>query len=132
LVKTRLIGYWVTTALTAFVFLSGGVMDIVQPPDLMKGMTDLGYTAYFTAILGVWKVLGGIAVLAPRFARLKEWAYAGMFFDLTGASASHAAVGDPFGKIVTPLILLVIVMASWALRPESRKLGGSTPMPAIV
>jgi uncharacterized membrane protein YphA (DoxX/SURF4 family) len=132
LVKTRLIAYWVTTALTAFVFLSGGVMDIVQPPDLMKGMTDLGYTAYFTAILGVWKVLGGIAVLAPGFPRLKEWAYAGMFFDLTGASASHAAVGDPVGKIVTPLIILGIVMASWALRPESRKLGDSTPMPAIV
>jgi|SRR5688572_23548005 len=124
--RMRRIAYWVTTALTAFVFLSGGVADIVQPADVLKGMTDLGYTAYFTTILGVWKFLGGLTVLAPRLPRLKEWAYAGMFFDLSGASASHAAVGDPVAKIVTPLILLGIVMASWALRPESRKLGGPT------
>ena len=129
--KTPRIAYWVTTALTAFVFLSGGVMDIIQPPDLLKGMTDLGYPAYFTTILGVWKILGGIAALAPRLPRLKEWAYAGMFFDLSGAAASHASVGDPVAKIVTPLILLGIVMASWALRPESRKLGGATAMPAV-
>jgi hypothetical protein len=122
--KMRRIAYWVTTALTAFVFLSGGVMDIVQPPELLKGMTDLGYTGYFTTILGVWKVLGGIAILVPGFPRLKEWAYAGMFFDLSGASASHASVGDPVAKIVTPLVILGIVMASWALRPENRKLAG--------
>ena len=121
---TRLIAYWVTTALTAFVFLSGGVMDIVQPPDLVKGMTDLGYPVYFVTLLGVWKVLGGIAVLVPRFPILKEWAYAGMLFDLTGAAASHAAVGDPALKVVTPLVILGIVMASWALRPESRRSGG--------
>ncbi len=87
-------------------------------------MTLLGYPAYFVIILGVWKVLGGIAVLVPGVPRLKEWAYAGMFFDLTGAAASHAAVGDPAAKIATPLILVVIVAASWALRPESRKLRG--------
>ena len=122
--KARTIAYWVTTALAAFMFLSGGVMDVVQPPELLKGMTDLGYTAYFTTILGVWKFLGGITVLVPRLPRLKEWAYAGMFFDLSGASASHASVGDPVAKIVTPLVLLGIVMASWALRPDSRKLAG--------
>ena len=130
--RTRLIAYWVTTALTAFAFLSGGVMDVVQPPDLLKGMTDLGYTAYFTTILGVWKVLGGITVLVPGFPRLKEWAYAGMFFDLSGAAASHAAVGDPVAKIVTPLILLGIVMASWALRPASRTLGGTIVAPGPI
>jgi len=124
--KMRRIAYWVTTGLTAFMFLSGGVMDIIQPAELLKGMTDLGYTAYFTTILGVWKFLGGLAILAPRLPRLKEWAYAGMFFDLTGASASHASVGDPVAKIVTPLILVGIVIASWALRPESRKLSGPT------
>ncbi len=89
-------------------------------------MTHLGYPVYFTTILGVWKVLGGIVVLAPRLARLKEWAYAGMLFDLTGATASHAAVGDPVAKIVTPLVILGIVMASWSLRPESRRLPGPT------
>jgi hypothetical protein len=73
-------------------------------------------------ILSVWKVLGGLAVLAPHLPRLKEWAYAGMAFDLSGAAASHAAVEDPAGKIVVPLVLLGIAMVSWALRPESRKL----------
>jgi uncharacterized membrane protein YphA (DoxX/SURF4 family) len=120
--NTRQIAYWVTTVLTAFVFLSGGAADLVRPSFVMEGMTHLGYPDYFVSILGVWKVLGGVAVLAPRLPKLKEWAYAGMLFDLTGAAASHAAVGDPAGKIVTPLILLGIVIASWALRPESRKL----------
>lgn len=91
----------------------------------MEGMTHLGYPAYFVSILSVWKTLGGVAVLAPRLPRLKEWAYAGMFFDLSGAAASHASVGDPAGKIATPLVILGIVAASWALRPESRKLGSA-------
>jgi uncharacterized membrane protein YphA (DoxX/SURF4 family) len=120
--KIRPIAYWVTTALTAFVFLSGGATDLARPGFLMEGMTKLGYPPYFVLILGAWKVLGGIVVLTPKLPRLKEWAYAGMVFDLTGAAASHAAVGDPAGKIATPLIIAGIVMVSWALRPESRKL----------
>ena len=120
--KTQSIAYWITTGLTAFVFLSGGVGDVSRAPFVMEGMTHLGYPAYFVTILGVWKVLGGIAVLAPRFPRLKEWAYAGMLFDLTRRGRAHTAVGDPAVKIATPLILLGIVAASWALRPESRKL----------
>jgi uncharacterized membrane protein YphA (DoxX/SURF4 family) len=91
-------------------------------------MTHLGYPPYFMVILGVWKVLGGIAVLIPRTPRLKEWAYAGMFFDLTGATASHASVGDPIAKIVTPLIIVGIVIASWALRPASRRVVTSIPV----
>src|SRR6476661_8118899 len=118
--NARPIAYWITTGLTAFVFLSGGAADVARPSFVMEGMTHLGYPANFVVILGIWKVLGGIAVLAPGLPRLKEWAYAGMLFDLTGAAASHAAVGDPVPKIVTPLVILVIVMASWALRPESR------------
>jgi uncharacterized membrane protein YphA (DoxX/SURF4 family) len=120
--NAKTIAYWVTTALTAFVFLGGGVADVLQPVDVVKGMTDLGYPTYVATILGVWKILGGFAVLAPRSPRLKEWAYAGMTFDLIGASASHAAVGDPAAKVATPLIILGIAMASWVLRPESRAL----------
>jgi len=120
--KTRLIAYWLTTALTAFMFLSGGAVDIARPAFAVEGMARLGYPVYFMVILGVWKVLGGIAILLPRSARLKEWAYAGMFFDLSGAAASHASVQDPAAKIATPLILLVIVAGSWALRPASRRL----------
>ena len=122
--KIRPIAYWVTTALTAFVFLSGGATDLVRPDFLMEGMNHLGYPTYFVLILGVWKILGGIVVLVPRLPILKEWAYAGMVFDLTGAAASHAAVGET-GKIAAPLIITGIVMASWALRPESRRLRGA-------
>jgi uncharacterized membrane protein YphA (DoxX/SURF4 family) len=119
---TRRIAYWLATGLTAFVFLSGGVADLARPGFVMEGMTHLGYPAYFVAVLGAWKVLGGVAVLVPGLPRLKEWAYAGMAFDLTGAAASHAAVGDPAGKAIAPLVILGIVLASWALRPEGRRL----------
>jgi uncharacterized membrane protein YphA (DoxX/SURF4 family) len=127
--KIRLIAYWIATALIAFVFLSGGAVDVARPGFALQGMRQLGYPDYFMVILGVWKVLGGIAVLAPRLPRLKEWAYAGMFFDLTGASASHASVGDPVAKIVIPLVIACIVVASWALRPESRWLRGTFAKP---
>jgi hypothetical protein len=83
-------------------------------------MRALGYPAYFLTILGVWKVLSAPALLAPRLPRLKEWAYAGIFFDLTGAAASHAFSGESPGKIAAPLVLLLIAAASWALRPPSR------------
>ena len=81
---------------------------------------------YFFAILGFWKVLGAIAILVPRFPRLKEWAYAGIFFDLTGAAASCAAVGG-YGAyafhVIAPLVIAGLTVASWALRPESRTIG---------
>jgi uncharacterized membrane protein YphA (DoxX/SURF4 family) len=130
--KTRIIIYWITTGLTAFVFLSGGMVDIARPGFALEGMTKLGYPPYFMVILGVWKVLGGIAILLPGTPRLKEWAYAGMLFDLTGASASHAATGDVLGHIVTPIIILGIVAASWALRPQSRRLRDDASKPTAV
>ena len=126
----RLIAYWVTTALTAFVFLSGGATDLWRPGFLMEGMNKLGYPTYFVLILGVWKVLGGIVVLLPRLPTLKEWAYAGMVFDLTGAAASHAAVGE-MDKIAAPLIITGIVMVSWAFRPESRRLRAARIEPML-
>jgi uncharacterized membrane protein YphA (DoxX/SURF4 family) len=116
------VGYWICTVLVAAAFLSGGVADIMRPPQVMEGMTHLGYPAYFMIILGAWKLLGGIAILVPRFPVLKEWAYAGMIFDLTGATASHFASGDDVRHIVTPLVIALVVAASWALRPESRRL----------
>ena len=122
--NARTIVYWLATALMAFVFLSGGVADVLRPSFVVEGMTQLGYPGYFAVILGVWKVLGGIVVLAPGLPLVKEWAYAGMLFNLTGAAASHAAVGDPPAKIATPLIILAIVIVSWALRQESRALSG--------
>ena len=128
--KAKTIGYWATTGLTAFAFLMGGVMDIRRGPELLEGMAHLGYPAYFLLVLGAWKVLGAVAVIAPRLPRLKEWAYAGIVFDLTGAALSHAASGDPAGKVMTPLVILAIAAASYALRPDSRKLASSAAGPA--
>ncbi len=120
--RAQAVGYWVCTVLVAFVFLSGGVADLWRPPQVLEGMTHLGYPAYFMLILGVWKLLGGGVILLPGLSLLKEWAYAGMIFDLTGASASHIATGDGVRHILTPLVLAALVVASWALRPGNRRL----------
>ena len=129
--KTRSIVYWTITALIAFFIGSGGVAQVAQYFVNPHGVVPaLGYPMYFFAILGIWKALGAIAILVPRYPRLKEWAYAGIFFDLTGAVASVAAVGV-YGAyafhIFAPLILTFITVASWALRPESRVIGVLTP-----
>jgi uncharacterized membrane protein YphA (DoxX/SURF4 family) len=121
--RARTIGYWVTTALVAFAIGSGGAAQLAHMPANVEGMTHLGYPAYLLTILGAWKVAGTVAVLAPGLPRLKEWAYAGIFFDLTGAAASHAASGDVVWHIVAPAVLAVLTVASWALRPPSRVLG---------
>ncbi len=106
--------------LAAFVMLAGGVADLAGPESVVKIMTHLGYPDYFAKIIGIWKILGAIALLAPRLPRLKEWAYAGIFFDLTGAAASHFAVKDPVSETVTPLVILGIVAASWcSVRPPA-------------
>jgi hypothetical protein len=125
--KGKNIAYWTTTGLIAFFIGGGGAAQIAQYLGNPHGVVPvLGYPMYFFAILGFWKVLGAIAILVPRFPRLKEWAYAGIYFDLTGAAISCAAVGG-YGAyafhVLAPLILAVIAMASWALRPESRTIG---------
>ena len=121
--------YWTTTILIALAFLSGGAAYLARADVPLRGMAELGYPAYFVTILGMWKVLGGLAILAPRLPRLKEWAYAGIAFDLTGAAFSHAAMGDPTAKVIVPLVLLVIAAVSWLLRPASRKLDATTHEP---
>ena len=120
--KGKRVAYWICTVLVALSFLSGGVVDAVRLPAALEGMTHLGYPSYFMVILGIWKILGGAVVLLPRLPLVKEWAYAGMIFDLTGATASHVAVGDDIGHIVTPLVISALVVASWALRPPDRTL----------
>ena len=125
--KAKNIAYWTTTGLVAFCIGSGGVAQLAQFRANPHGTVPvLGYPMYFFAILGFWKVLGAIAILVPRYPRLKEWAYAGIFFDLTGAAASCAAVGGygAYGfHVLAPLILAGLMVASWALRPESRVIG---------
>jgi uncharacterized membrane protein YphA (DoxX/SURF4 family) len=120
--KPKIIGYWAVTALVALAMGFGGVMDLSGKPEVTDGMKHLGYPAYLATILGIWKILGTIVILVPKFPVLKEWAYAGMIFDLTGAAFSHAAVQDPISNVVTPLIISLLVMASWYLRPEAYKM----------
>jgi uncharacterized membrane protein YphA (DoxX/SURF4 family) len=126
--RTRNVAYWICTALVAFIMISGGFVNtFVQ--ESINGLIKLGYPAYFAAILGVWKMLGGITILVPRFPRVKEWAYAGVMFELTGAGVSNAVAGaaDSWvayaGHIAAPLLIAVVAIASWALRPEDRTLG---------
>jgi uncharacterized membrane protein YphA (DoxX/SURF4 family) len=123
--KIKPIAYWITTVLVALPIGSGGVVQVLRLPQNAAGFVHLGYPVYFMVILGVWKVLGAIAILVPGFPRLKEWAYAGIVFDLTGAAATWAAVGGPgeLFHILSPLVFTGITVASWALRPPSRTLG---------
>ena len=126
--KARPIVYWTMTILVAF-FMSGGIAQLLQYRANPHGIVpDLGYPMYFFAILGTWKILGAIAILVPGFPRLKEWAYAGIVFDLTGAAAFCAAVGGygAYGfHVIAPLIITGFTVASWALRPASRKIGAA-------
>jgi hypothetical protein len=114
--------YWTTTALLALAFLVPGIGNIIRVSHIASDMAHLGYPPYFLSILGCWKVLGAMAILATGLPRLKEWAYAGMIFDLTGAAASRAAVGDGVVMIVVPLLIAAIALISWSLRPSGRKL----------
>lgn len=120
--KIKTVAYWVTTVLGPSSFVIGGMLSLAQTDQVVTGLHHLGYPAYFASILGLWKLLGAIAITVPGLPRVKEWAYAGFAFDLTAAAMSHASVGDSTAEIVGPLVFLALVAASWALRPASRKL----------
>jgi hypothetical protein len=121
-ITARAVGYWVSTGLLAFQFLLGGLMSVARAPAAVAGTHHLGYPLYFGLILGTWKILGALAIVAPRTPRLKEWAYAGIVFDLTGALLSLAASGDGVPSLLGPVVFLAFALASWALRPASRTL----------
>jgi len=119
--------YWLTTALLAFALLAGGVGELLHISAIDAGMAHLGYPPYVATILGVWKLPGAAVLLAPRLPRLKEWAYAGAVFDMTGAVASHMASGDTVAQFTAPLLFAVCATVSWATRPNSRVLGTLFP-----
>ena len=123
----RAIAYWLATVLVVVAFVGSGVANLVHSSHVAGDMAHLGYPVYFSTILGAWKVLGAIAVAAPRSPRVKEWAYAGMIFDLTGAAISRAVVGDGLAGVVPPLLVAMAVVISWALRPQSRVLTQTLP-----
>jgi len=111
--------YWATTGLAALALAATGLADLLRVPAIMDSLAHLGYPTYFTTILGAWELLGAAAIVAPALPQVKEWAYAGIFFALTGAALSHAASGDPAGKVLAPLVLLGVVGVSWRFRPRS-------------
>jgi uncharacterized membrane protein YphA (DoxX/SURF4 family) len=121
--KTNKIIYWIATVWLALGMVSSAIVQLMRVPEGVESVVGLGYPAYLLTILGTWKILGVIAVLVPRFPRLKEWAYAGFFFVTSGAAISHITMGDTFGEIFPSLLLLTLTMASWYFRPESRRVG---------
>ncbi|HTR30799.1 MAG TPA: DoxX family protein [Puia sp.] len=114
------VGYWITTILVAFPIFSGGLFQLISAKESVDGIMHLGYPAFFVLILGFWKVLGGVAILVPRFPRIKEWAYAGIVFDLTGAAASNAMSGMPGWHVAAPLVICAFALLSWYLRASVR------------
>jgi len=121
--KTKSVGYWMATGLVVSAMFSGGIAELAQRPETIEGMKQLGYPVYFLMILGFWKLLGSLALVVPGFPRVKEWAYAGIFFNMTGAAVSHLVCQDAAWHVVVTLALAALTVASWALRPASRTLG---------
>jgi hypothetical protein len=115
------VAYWIATGLIVAEAVAGGVSDLLRLPYVVHTLAHLGYPSYLALILGAWKLPAAVVLLAPGIPRLKEWAYAGMVFDLTGAAASHLVMGDGVTALVAPTLLTGIAFASWGLRPPSRR-----------
>jgi hypothetical protein len=118
--KISTTAFWLSTVLVCVAFVGSGIANLVHAPAVATDMARLGYPAYFSTILGTWKVLGAVAIVAPRLPRVKEWAYAGMIFDLSGAAISRGISGDGVHGVVPPVIVAALVAVSWALRTEDR------------
>ncbi len=120
--KRHSIIYWITTIFLSIGMTAGGVQQMLQIGGYNEIVSSLGYPLYVLSILGVWKILGVIAILIPKFPLLKEWAYAGFFFAMSGAAISHLAAGQQFVEAVPSLILLIVTVLSWYFRPADRKI----------
>lgn len=119
--KSKRIGYWIATVWLALGMASTAAVQLAHAASETEMMKHLGFPAYLLTIIGLAKVLGVIAVLIPRTPILKEWAYAGFFFLMTGAVWAHLEKADTAKDLFGPLLLLVLSLSSWALRPASRK-----------
>lgn len=121
MIKRNKIIYWVATLWLALGMTSTGVVQLIKMKEEVAKMTELGYPVYFLTILGVWKILGVIAILIPKYPLIKEWAYAGFFFAMSGAAISHLNIAHPLSEIFPSLLLLVLTIVSWYFRPAERK-----------
>jgi hypothetical protein len=120
MIKRNKIIYWVATTLLSLGMLSGGFAQIFRVKENVDGLVHLGFPLYLMSILGVWKLLGVMAILIPGFPLLKEWAYAGFFFAMSGAVISHIASGDSFAYYLAPFLFAILTVLSWYFRPADR------------
>ncbi|HKZ66617.1 MAG TPA: DoxX family protein [Chitinophagaceae bacterium] len=120
--KRNKIIYWIATIWLALGMLSSGIVQLLNVKEETDFIINLGYPVYFLTILGVWKILGVVAVLIPKFPLVKEWAYAGFFFSMSGAIFSHIAFGNSVNEIFPPLLLLILTVVSSYFRPADRKI----------
>ena len=124
--KRNKIIYWVATLWLSLGMFSTGVVQLLKikgdSPGSLDSMTHLGYPAYFVTILGICKILGVVVLLIPKLPLLKEWAYAGFFFMMSGAIFTHLAAGNSISEIFPSLLLLILTVVSWYFRPPDRKL----------
>ena len=120
--KRNKIIYWIATGWLSLGMLSTGIVQLLKTDEEVDLMTRLGYPVYFLTIIGVWKILGVIAVLAPKFPLVKEWAYAGFFMAMSGAIISHLIIGNETKEMFGPTLLLILTVVSWYFRPADRTL----------
>jgi DoxX-like family len=120
--NTKLIIYWIATILMSVGMFGSGIAQIIRAKQMVDIINHVGYPPYVMSILGTWKILGVITILLPGFKLLKEWAYAGFFFLMSGALISHLAIGDGGKGIIGPFMQIVFILSSWYCRPETRKL----------
>lgn len=125
--KTNKIIYWIATIFLSFGMTAGGIQQMLQIGGYNDIVSGLGYPLYILSILGVWKLLGVIAILVPGFRVVKEWAYAGFFFAMSGAAISHFVVGQSFAAAMPSLVLLLMTVVSWYFRPANRKIVSHIP-----
>lgn len=120
--KRKNIIYWIVTGWLSLGMISTAIVQLIGMDEELENFLRLGYPKYVMTIMGVWKILGVIAILLPKWPLVKEWAYAGFFFAMSGALISHFVVGDDGSTFFGPCLLLILTILSWYLRPPNRKL----------
>jgi DoxX-like family len=120
--KSSALAFWIVTGLLSFGMLLGGTAQILRLKFNVEGIVHLGFPEYVLPILGTWKVLAVIVILMPKYQLVKEWAYAGLFFLLSGGVISHFASGDGIAEALPVFVFMCLTVASWYLRPSNRKL----------
>jgi hypothetical protein len=125
MIKRNKIIYWVSTIWLALGMLSTGIVQVIKAEKEIELITRLGYPVYFLTIIGIWKILGVVAVLMPKFHLLKEWSYAGFFMAMSGAVISHLICGSETSEIFGPALLLILTVISWYF--HNRQSAGENP-----